>query len=89
MKKVFYKCKQNTNNISIAKKQSKKIKTNAKLPEKILKPTKLYLLRNNNLAIRVRYKKVKQIFKKELIFDFLSFELCTILQALQKTDYFI
>lgn len=51
MKKVFCKYKQNTKNISIAKKWAKKIKIDAKLSKKTLKSTKLYFLKNKYLTI--------------------------------------
>lgn len=51
IRKVFHKCKQDTNNTNTAQKQSKKIKTNTKLPKKISKSIKLYLLRNDNLVV--------------------------------------
>ena len=86
MRKAFRKCKQSTNKPSTAKKWSKKIKTDAKLPEGTSKPTRLHFLRNNDLATRVKCEKIKQISKRESVFGALSFELCTILQMLQETD---
>ena len=44
IREAFCKCQQSTNKSSAIKKQSKKTKTNAKLPEKTLRPTRLYLL---------------------------------------------
>ena len=71
------------------KKWSKKIKINAKLLKKILKPIKFHLLKNNNLAAKIKHEKIKQIFKKESIFDALFLELCIVLQVLQESNYFI
>ena len=86
MRKAFRKRKRSINKLSAAKKWSKQIKTDAKLLEKTSKPIRLHLLRNNDLATKVKYEKIKQIFEKELIFGTPSFELCTILQMLQETD---
>ena len=86
MREVFRKCKQSTNESSAAKKRSKKIKTNAKLPEETSKPTRLHLLRDYDLATRIKHEKIKRISEKESIFAIPFFELCTILQVLQETD---
>ena len=87
MREVFCKHKQSINKLNTAKKQSKKIKTNAKLLKETLKPTKLHLLRNNNLATRVKHEKIKWIFKRELVFGTTFFKLHTVLQVLQETDF--
>lgn len=79
MKKTSCNRKQSTNNTDTTTKQLKKIKTNAKLPEETSKPIKLYLLRNDNLAVRVRCEEVKRISEKESIFGSPFFELCTVL----------
>ena len=69
-----------------AKKRSKKIKTNAKLPEGTLNPTKLHLLRDNDFATRVKREKIKRISERELVFGAPFLKLCTVLQVLQETD---
>ena len=50
------------------------------------KPTKFHLLRDDNLATRVKHEEIKQTSKKESVFDILSFEFHTVLQMLQETD---
>ena len=64
MRKAFCKGKQSIKKLSTAKKRSKKIKTDAKLPKKTSKSIKLHLLRDNNLATKVKCEEIKQIFKK-------------------------
>ena len=53
------------------------------------KPTRFHLLRDDNLATRIKREKIKQISKKESVFGTLSFELCTILQMLHETDLLV
>ena len=52
------------------------------------KPTRLHLLRNDNLATRIKREEIKRISEKELVFGTLPLELCTVLQVLQETDFF-
>lgn len=54
----------------------------------ILKPTRLYLLKNNDLEAQVKGEKIKLIFKKEFIFSTPSFELRTVLKIFQKASLF-
>ena len=82
MKKASRKCKRSTKKLSTTKKRSKKIKTNAKLPEKTSKLTKLYFLRDNDLATRVKREEIKGISKRKSVFGASSFELCTVQQRL-------
>ena len=89
MRKASRKRKRSTNKLSAAKKRSKKIKTNAKLLEKMSKPIKLYLLKNNDFATKVKCEEIKEISETELIFGALFLEFYTVLQALQKTDPFV
>ena len=86
MRKASCKCKQNTNKSSAAKKRSKKIKTNAKLSERMSKLNKLHFLRDDDLATKIKHEKIKQISKKELVFNAPFFKLCTVLQVLQKIN---
>ena len=79
MKEAFCKRKWSTNKPSTSRKQSKKIRTNAKFLERMSKPTRLYLLRDNDFATRVKHKEIKQISKRELDFGVLFPELCTVL----------
>ena len=50
------------------------------------KPTRLHILRDNNLATRVKCEEIKQISKKELVFGAPSFELRIVLLMQQETD---
>ena len=59
IRKAFHKCKQSTNKPSAAKKWLKKIKTNAKFLEKMLKPTRFYLFRDDDFATRVKHEEIK------------------------------
>ena len=86
MREASRKCKQSANKSGAAKKRSKKIKTDAKLPEGTSKPTRLHLLRDDDLATRVKREKIKRISERESVFDAPFFELCTVLQTLQETD---
>ena len=79
MRKAFRKCKQSTNKPITAKRQSKKIKTDAKLSKKTSKPTKLYILRDDNLATRIKREEIKQISEKKSVFGAPFLELCTVL----------
>ena len=65
-----------------------KIKIDAKLAEKISKPTRLHLLRNNDLATRIKCEEIKRISEKKSGFGALSFEFYTVLQVFQKTNLF-
>ena len=86
MREVFCKRKRSANKLGAAKKRSKKIKTDAKLPERTSKLTWLYFLRDDDLATRVKREEIKRISERESIFGALSFELCIVLQVLQETD---
>ena len=88
MRNASCKYKQSTNKLSAVKKIVKKIETNAKLLERMLKPTRLYHLKNNDLATRIKCEEIKQISKRKLVFGASFFELCTVLQMLQETDLF-
>ena len=70
----------------LQKKWSKKTKTDTKFSKKTSKLTRLHLLRDDNLVTRVKRDKIKRISKRELVFGALYFELCIVLQVLQKTD---
>ena len=87
MRETFCKRKWSINKLSAAKKKLKKNKIDAKLSEKMSKPTKFYLLRDDNLATRVKCEEIKRIFEKKLIFSALFLKLHTILQVLQETDF--
>ena len=88
MREASCKRKQSANKLGAAKKRSKKIKTDAKFPEGTSKPTRLYLLRDDDLATRVKREEIKQISERESVFGAPSLELYTILQMLQETDLF-
>ena len=86
MREASRKRKRSANKSGAAKKRSKKIKTDAKLPEGTSKPTRLHLLRDDDLATRVKREEIKRISERESVFGAPSLELCTVLQALQETD---
>ena len=82
IRETFCKCKQGANKSGAAKKWSKQIKPEAKLPKRTSKPTRLHLLRDDNLATRVKCEEIKWIFERESVFGAPSLELCTVLQVL-------
>ena len=55
----------------------------------MLRLTKLYFLKDNDLVIRVKYEEIKQISKKKLGFNTLFLEFCIVLQVLQKADLLV
>ena len=75
--RISKKCKQNVEELDASKRQSKKIRTEAKLSEVTSKPTRLYLLKNDDLALQVDCQEIKMIFKKEsvLVLCLLSYTL--------------
>lgn len=54
----------------------------------MFKPTKLYLIKDDNLEAWVKKEIAKKIFEKKSIFKFSSFKLAIVLKILQKTDHF-
>ena len=85
-KRASHKRKRSACNASAAKGWSKKIQTEAKLPERLSKPTRLYLLKDKGLLAQASRQKIKAISERELVFGSLSLELRTILKILQKYD---
>ena len=53
-----------------------------KLSEVLLKPTRLYLIDDNDLDVRVKHENVKEISAKELVFEALLIKLRTVFQIL-------
>ena len=51
------------------------------------KPTKLHLLKDNNLLAQIKREEIKKIAKKESAFGAPSLELRTVLKILQQADY--
>ena len=66
--------------------RSKKIRTESKFPGITSKPTRLYLLKNNNLVDRVARQDIKAVSVQESVFESPSFELRTVLKILQEID---
>ena len=86
-KKTSCKRKQDTNlESSTANRRSKKIRTNAKSPEIASKPTRLHLLKDDDLALKRARQDIKAISERESIFGALFFELRTVLKILQELN---
>ena len=57
-----------------------------KLPKLLSKLTRLHLMDDNNLDIRVERENIKEISAKESVFRTSSIKLCTVLPILQESD---
>ena len=66
-KRAFKKRKHNAEELDALKHQSKKIRIKAKLPEMMSKPSRLYPLKDDNLALQVDRQEIKAISKKKKI----------------------
>ena len=66
--------------------RSKKLRTKEKFSGVTSKPTRLHLLKDDDLESRVACQDIKLISTKESVFGALSLELRTVLKILQKLD---
>ena len=78
--------KQNAEELDAPKRRSKKIRTKTKLPEVTSKPTRLHLLKDDDLALRVDRQEIKAVSERESVFGAPSLELRTVLKILQEID---